>query len=117
MKKGNFKKSKPENKRKFYNKSSFNEDEPYKNYKQPNNVFNLASLDKIREEYNNPNHTLIKKNENNSDNVSEEEKKYNQNSDRENYKKNEKSQSDSQDSESQKIKRFDIKLFMMVFKN
>lgn len=111
MKKGN-KKPKPENKRKFNNKHSTNEDEPYKKYNEPKAVFNLASLDKIREEYNDPKKTFVKKNENEISDDSE----YKSNSDKDfsENENNDNSHSGSEDSETPKKRDFDIKLFMMV---
>lgn len=111
MKKGN-KKPKGENKRKFNIKHSTNEDEPYKRYNEPKNVFNLASLDKIREEYNDPNKAFSKRNDKHINEDSENESKSDNDSDIES---NDDSQSGSEDSETPKKKKFDIKLFMMVF--
>ncbi len=118
MKKGNYKKTKEENKRKFTNKHSANEDESYKKYNEAKNAFNLASLDKIREEYNDPKKAFVKKNEKDiSENSNQESNSDNdsENNLQESLDNNDECHSSSEDSEIIQAKKFDIKLFMMVF--
>ena len=114
MKKGN-KKPKPENNRKFFNKNTTNEEERYNKYNEPKNTFNLASLDKIREEVNDPKKAFIKKNE--KDISDDFQQKSNSDDDSPSDHKSENdddSHSSSENPESPKMRKFDIKLFMMV---
>lgn len=113
MKKGN-KKNKTDYKKKFSNKSSIYGEETYKKYNEPKNVFNLASLDKIREEYNDPKKVFVNIKDRQNINISQEESNSDENSGK-SKSDNDKYQSDSDyNSDEQKPKKFDIKLFMMV---
>ena len=108
MKKGGSHK-KYNDKKKQYIKSSTNEEGTYKKYEEPKNVFNLASLDKIREESNNPINESVKKTEKEF----KEKTEYNYDSE-DNRQNEENSDPDSENSDNIPEKKFDIKLYMMV---